>query len=153
MSQAIQKRKILPPVYLLAAALSMTGLHYFAPIRTILHTPLTYIGAGLIAVGLFIIIWPAISFGKAGTPLKPLEESTHLVTDGMYRFTRNPIYLGMTTILLGIAVLFGTVSPFFLVPIFVLTIQNRFVVLEEALLESTFGDEYIEYKGRVRRWL
>ena len=147
------KPKILPPVYLLVAALLMAGLNYFVPIHPILTAPITYLGAGLIAFGIFIVVWPAATFGKVGTPIKPLEESTHLVTNGMYRITRNPMYLGMVAILLGIAVLFGNITPFVIVPIFAWLIQTRFVNLEEPLLEETFGDEYARYKQKVRRWL
>ena len=147
------KPKILPPVYLLAAALLMVGLNYFVPIQTILTAPITYFGVGLIAFGIFIVVWPAATFGKVGTPIKPLEESTQLVTNGMYRITRNPMYLGMVAILLGIAVLFGNITPFVIVPIFAWLIQTRFVKLEEALLAETFGAEYTRYKQQVRQWL
>ena len=146
-------QKILPPVYLLIAVLLMSGLNYFTPLRTILAAPITYLGIGLIILGFLIVIWPAASFGRAGTPIKPFEESTYLVTDGMYRVTRNPMYLGMVVVLLGVAVLFGTASPFLLVPVFGWIIQTKFVAFEEVLMEETFGDEYIEYKKRVRRWL
>jgi protein-S-isoprenylcysteine O-methyltransferase Ste14 len=146
-------RKILPPVYFLAAVLLMVGLNYFVPLQTILNAPITYLGIGIIAFGLFIIMWPAVTFGKVGTPIKPFEGSTHLVTNGMYRITRNPMYLGMVVVLLGIAVLFGNTSPFLVAPMFGWLIQTKFVKLEEALLEKTFGDEYFRYKQRVRRWL
>ena len=145
--------KILPPVYLLIAVLLMAGLNYFTPLHTILAAPVTYLGIGLIVLGFLIVIWPAASFGRVGTPIRPFEESTDLVTNGMYRVTRNPMYLGMVAVLLGVAVLFGSASPFLLIPIFGWIIQTKFVKFEEVLLEETFGDEYIEYKGRVRRWL
>ncbi len=146
-------RKILPPVYFLAAVLLMVGLNYFVPVQTILNAPITYLGVGMIAFGLFIVMWPAVTFGKAGTPIKPFEGSTHLVTNGMYRITRNPMYLGMVVVLLGIAVLFGNASPFLIAPMFGWLIQTKFVKFEEALLEKTFGDEYLRYKQKVRRWL
>ena len=135
------------------AVLLMAGLNYFTPLHTILTAPITYLGVALITAGLLIVIWPAVSFGKVGTPIKPFEKSTNLVTNGMYRVTRNPMYLGMIVILLGVAALFGTASPFLLVPIFGWIVQTKFVKLEEALLEKSFGDEYVEYKRRVRRWL
>jgi protein-S-isoprenylcysteine O-methyltransferase Ste14 len=71
----------------------------------------------------------------------------------MYRVSRNPMYLGMVVVLLGIAVLFGNISPFISIPIFVWLIQKNFIRLEEAALEKTFGDEYREFKNVVRRWL
>jgi len=131
----------------------MASLNYFTPLHTILTAPITYIGLGLIIFGFLIVIWPAASFGRVGTPIRPFEESTYLVTNGLYRVTRNPMYLGMVIVLLGVAALLGTASPFLLVPIFGWIIQTKFVKFEEALLEETFGDEYIEYKSRVRRWL
>ncbi len=146
-------RKILPPVYFLAAVLLMVGLNYFVPVQTILNAPITYSGAGMIAFGLFIVMWPAVTFGKVGTPIKPFEDSTRLVTNGMYRITRNPMYLGMVVVLLGIAVLLGNASPFLIAPMFGWLIQTKFVKFEEALLEKTFGDEYLRYKQKVRRWL
>ncbi len=84
---------------------------------------------------------------------KPFEHSTHPITGGMYKVSRNPMYLGMVVILLGIAVLFGSISPFISIPVFIWLIQSNFIRLEEAALEETFGDEYREYKTRVRRWL
>lgn len=63
------------------------------------------------------------------------------------------MYLGMVVILLGIAVLFGSISPFISIPVFIWLIQSNFIRLEEAALEEIFGDEYREYKTRVRRWL
>lgn len=119
------RRKILPPVYFLAAVAIMASLHYLAPIGIILRPPITYLGVLLIAIGLGVVGWPAAAFGRVGTPIKPFENSTHLVTGGMYRVS----------------------------PIFVWLIQKNFIRLEEAALEETFGDEYREYKNVVRRWL
>ena len=151
--QMSHRRRILPPVYFLAAIAIMAGLHYLAPIGIILRPPITYLGVLLIAIGLGVVGWPAAAFGRVGTPIKPFEDSTHLVTGGMYRVSRNPMYLGMVVVLLGIAVLFGNISPFISIPIFVWLIQKNFIRLEEAMLEKTFGDEYREYKNVVRRWL
>jgi protein-S-isoprenylcysteine O-methyltransferase Ste14 len=119
----------------------------------LLHPPITDLGALLIAIGLGVLVWAAATFARVGTPIKPFEESTHLVTRGMYRVTRNPMYLGMVVFLLGIAVLFGTISPFIPIPLFVWLIQTNIIRFEEAALERTFGDEYKEYKQKVRRWL
>ncbi len=145
--------KVLPPVYFLVTVVTMAGLHFLAPIGMILHSPATYLGALLIVVGFAIVVWVFAAFGKVGTPTKPFKESTHLVTGGMYRVTRNPMYLGMVVTLLAIAVLFGTISPYIPIPLFVSLIQTNFIRFEEAALERIFGDEYKEYKKRVRRWL
>ncbi len=146
-------RKILPPFYFLAAVATSAGLHFLAPIALILHAPLKYLGALLITIGLGVVVWAAAAFDSVGTPIKPFEESTQLVTGGMYRLTRNPMYLGMVIVLFGIAILFGTISAFFPIPLFVWLIQTNFIGFEETALERTFGDEYRKYKKTVRRWL
>lgn len=145
--------KIIPPVYFLVTVVTMAVFNYFAPIKNILHPPVTYSGAIFIVIGLIITTWSAVLFGKAGTAIKPFEESTHMVTQGMYQLTRNPMYLGMVVFLIGVALLFGTLTPFILIPIFILLIQTIFINNEEIVMEKTFGNEYREYKERVRRWL
>jgi protein-S-isoprenylcysteine O-methyltransferase Ste14 len=146
-------KKIIPPVYFLITIVIMATFDYFVPIGSILYPPVTYSGAILIAIGFIIVVWSAALFGKAGTPIKPFEESTQLVTGGMYQVTRNPMYLGMVLILVGIALLFGTISPFIPIPFFIWLIQTIFIFNEEIVMEETFGDEYKEYKKKIRRWL
>jgi protein-S-isoprenylcysteine O-methyltransferase Ste14 len=92
-------------------------------------------------------------FSKAGTPVVPFERSTALVTDGSYRLTRNPMYVGMVMILAGIALLLGTVGPWLPIPLFVWVMRSSFIIREERFLEELFGQQYLAYKSRVRRWL
>ena len=92
-------------------------------------------------------------FSRAGTPVVPFERSTALVTNGSYRFTRNPMYVGMVMILAGIAVMLGTAGPWLPIPLFVWIIRANFIIGEERFLEQLFGQQYIAYKSRVRRWL
>lgn len=99
------------------------------------------------------MIWAVQLFKKKETTHDPTETPTALVTTGPYLFTRNPMYLGMTSILLGIALFIGTI-PLFLAPIaFVITINATFIPREEKILENFFGREYLEFKNKVRRWL
>ncbi|MGH8742056.1 MAG: methyltransferase family protein, partial [Burkholderiales bacterium] len=70
-----------------------------------------------------------------------------------YRFTRNPMYLGMSGALLGAAVYLGSLTPFVVVPAFMALLADRFIAPEEAFLERAFGQAYLDYKARVRRWL
>ncbi len=92
-------------------------------------------------------------FERAGTTHKLSGESTALVIEGPFRWSRNPLYLGLTLIVLGIAIYGGSV-PFLLVPVvFFLTLNFGFVPWEEGRLETTFGDPYRAYLQEVRRWL
>ena len=110
-------------------------------------------GALSLAVGFTIMIWAWKLFRMKGTAVHPFEESTHLVTHGPYRFTRNPMYSGITFILLGIAFFAGT-PPAFLAPLlFLITIHRIFIPYEEKKMETRFGKEYLDFKRRVRRWL
>lgn len=149
----MSERRVIPPVYFLATLLAMTALHVLLPVARFLEAPISYSGVLFVIAGLAIAGVAAGSFAKAGTPVVPFETSTTVVTTGLYRYTRNPMYLGMILVLLGVALLYGTVTPLVPIPVFAWIIQTRFVLPEEAFLEELFGDEYLEYKSRVRRWL
>jgi protein-S-isoprenylcysteine O-methyltransferase Ste14 len=110
-------------------------------------------GVALIGAGLTLILWAAGLFRRTGTGIVPFSESTALVTNGPYRFTRNPMYLGMATILLGAAAVMGSPTPLFGPIAFIAIITTRFIVPEEAHMERAFGASYLELKRRVRRWL
>jgi protein-S-isoprenylcysteine O-methyltransferase Ste14 len=83
----------------------------------------------------------------------PFSDATVLVTAGPYRFTRNPMYLGMAGILAGTAIWLGSITPWLVLPAFMRLIAERFIAPEEAMLERAFGSRYREYCAAVRRWL
>ena len=146
-------RKIIPPFYFFASMVLMVGLHHHQPIVQIISEPVSYTGVILIITGFVMISWGANAFRKAETPVKPFEQSTTLVLHGLYRYTRNPMYLGFIIILCGSGILLGSLFPFLVIPVFFLIIQEGFIKHEELFLGNIFGDEYREYKSRVRRWL
>lgn len=150
---ALPKRRLFPPHFLLLAIFAMVALHLWLPIRTLLDRPWTFAGFVPFLLGGALGVRAARLFDRERTPVRPFEPSTRLVLDGPYRFTRNPMYLGMVALLLGLAVLLGSLSPFVVPLLFALFIQARFIVPEEAMLERLFGAEYVAFKGRVRRWL
>ena len=127
--------KIRPPVIACLYLLIALGLHYLLPRVTIIHTPYRFLGILMLAVGIFH---------------KP---PTVLVTTGILRFSRNPMYLGVSLVLLGIAVLVGTLPLFFVPVAFLLTMHIVFIPREEEIMERIFGQAYRDYKNRVRRWL
>jgi hypothetical protein len=92
-------------------------------------------------------------FKERGTTVKPFERSTALVTTGVFALSRNKMYLGMVLILLGVAVLLGTAAPFAVFGPFALWLDVRFIRTEERMLAETFGDDWLSYRSRVRRWL
>ena len=153
MAEPPQRRRILPPVYFLCALAAMVLLDRFLPLATLIEPPLTYLG--WLPFGLAVAVALAVNwqFKKAGTPIKPFQVSTALVTTGPFAYSRNPIYLGMIVGLLGIFVVLGSLSPLFVVPLFAYLIRTRFIAVEEPMLEQAFGAAYADYKSRVRRWL
>jgi protein-S-isoprenylcysteine O-methyltransferase Ste14 len=145
--------RMYPPMYLGLSILLMVGLHRFAPVMQLIDWPLRYVGGAIIIVSLLVGLTARIMFARAGTAIKPFEESKKLIVVGPYRFTRNPIYLSMTALLVGTAVLLGSLTPFLVVPAFFFIIKRDFVPVEEAMLAKTFGAEFDAYRARVRRWL
>ena len=110
------------------------------------------VGAVLFAVGAVIAGWGLVLFGKAKTTTVPGKLSGKLVTWGPYRFTRNPMYVGLVLAYLGEAGLLKQVWPVVLLPFTVAYINWTVIPVEEAKLEEAFPDEYKEYRLRVRRW-
>ncbi len=148
-----QNRKIVPPAYLLLTIVLMALMDRFMPLFMWIEPPLSFVGSLLVLLGLVIIVAPAIAFSRAKTGIVPFDEATSLVTTGFYRITRNPMYLGMIMLLLGGACLFGSLGALIPIPLFIWIIRQQFILGEERFLEATFGDEYLAYKKRVRRWL
>ena len=148
-----QARKVLPPVYFFASLLLMLGLHYVLPGPRIISGSARYLGIVLMGASLGFGLWARMLFVQVGTTVKPFQESSELVVQGPFHVTRNPMYLSMTTLLLGVAVLLGSLTPFFVIPCFVLIINRRFIPVEEGMLEQRFGESYRSYKARVRRWI
>jgi protein-S-isoprenylcysteine O-methyltransferase Ste14 len=146
-------RMLVPPVYFLVALLLMGFFHRIVPGAYLIQAPYRYGGVVLVGLALGLIVWAAFLFRRAGTNIRPYLPSTALVLSGPYKFTRNPMYLGMAGVLLGTAVFMGSLTPFVVIPAFMALISERFIVPEEAKLEAAFGRDYLEYKARVRRWL
>lgn len=145
--------KLIPPVYFLAAVLVMIALHYYWPLAYWLADPYTYIGAVPILAGLWLAGSGAYYFRKLKTPIRPFERPTALVVEGPFKYTRNPMYLGLVLILLGTGIWLGSATPFLAIPPFIWLLRERFIKVEERSLERLFGARYRDYKGRVRRWL
>ena len=97
--------------------------------------------------------WFMRTIEKAGTPIRTDRPVERLVTDGPFRYTRNPGYLGLAMLYAGIAVLRNSLWAILLLPVVVCVIQREVIGREERYLERTFGEEYLAYKARVRRWV
>jgi len=146
--------KIPPPVWALAmllAAYTMQRGFAWAGIVYFSSLPLAIV---LAAIGIGLAVWGRLTFAAAGTEIIPASATNKkLVTIGPFRFTRNPMYLGLSTLSLGIAFYAGTL-PFFAIPILLFVLCNFvFIPFEEAKMQRQFNDQYTEYLRRVRRWI
>src|SRR5688572_29146062 len=110
--------------------------------------------ATILMVVLFLLLDGGATrlFRRNDTPMLPWQASRKLVTDGPYRFTRNPMYLGMACLYVGIIFAFGLMWGLLCLPIVLLAIDRLVVAREEPYLERAIGDEYRAYKSDVRRW-
>lgn len=148
------EHKIPPPFVGLALALVMWflltpfGLSEVSTLRKGLAIALGIAGLGLDAMGL-------LAFYRAKTTVNPLRpgRASSLVTTGVYRITRNPMYLGLALLLCGLAALIGS-GPAFLGPLLFMAYITRFQIIpEERVMVAKFGDDYTSYCRQVRRWL
>lgn len=145
--------RLVPPVYFLLALGISLALDRWLPVTRVVPQPWHWLGLALLAPALALVVPGARALARRGTTLHPFGEPTALVTDGPYRYSRNPLYLGLALLLLGAAIFLGSVTPFLVVPGFMAAIGVSFIRREEAALSATFGERYTEYRRRVRRWL
>jgi len=146
-------KKIQPPAYFLVALLLMAVLHLLLPLYAMTSFPWNLVGFVPIGVGTNLNILADRSFKVHNTTVKAFQRSSALVTDTVFKFSRNPMYLGMVLILVGIAVLMGSVAPWIIVLLFILLLDRIFIRPEEVMLDEIFGSPYQVYRNRVRRWI
>lgn len=145
---------ILPPpvIYLLFLAAAWL-LESVLPIALPRNLWTHYLGWGLIDAGVLLMLWAGLLMLWRRTTVNPYGKPAKLLEEGPFGFSRNPIYLADSLIYCGIALLWGTLWPWLLLPALVFTMQRGVIVHEERLLTQLFGDDYLAYCGRVRRWL
>lgn len=112
-----------------------------------------YIGVLIFILGLSMTFTSFYLFRKNKTPILPGQKPTFMVVSGAYKFTRNPMYLGVTMALAGVAVYIGNLLAFISPIIFFMATNFFYVPREEKLMEQLFGKKYLDYRKKVRRWL
>jgi protein-S-isoprenylcysteine O-methyltransferase Ste14 len=147
--------KIPPPVYALGIAALMWLLNRYFPVFNWISSPWNKIGLAIIVLAIALDSSSLFLFFKKHTTVNPMhpDHTKSLVTEGLYRFTRNPMYVGLLVILTGFAIYLGSVTPFLLLPLFYWLITTQQIRPEERILEEKFGQQYLDYKKRVKRWL
>lgn len=147
--------RIPPPLVALAFALLSYGLGRLI-LLGVLSLPLqSAVAAALAGLGLVIIVISVREFMRVKTTVNPIkiDEASALVTSGPFGFTRNPMYLGMLLILTGIAVWLGQLSGLIALPLFIAYITRFQIMPEEAVMRQIFGDAFVAYSRKTRRWI
>ena len=147
--------KIPPLVTGFVIVIRMWLVSWSLPAFALTFAPLRAVAAGFGLAGLVITGLAVLSFRKAHTTLNPMKpsSSSSLVTSGIYRFTRNPMYLGFFLALIGWALYQSNVLAFLFLPAFIFYMNRFQIEPEERALTALFGQEFVEYASRVRRWL
>lgn len=147
--------KIPPPVVMVLLGAVVYGVASLLPALSFEFALRTTLSIALVLAGLALNILPALAFLRAGTTFNPLRpaSATSLVTSGIYRHTRNPMYLGDSVILLGWALYLGNAAAFVAVPAFMLYITRFQIQPEERYLSARFPEAYASFCKRTPRWL
>jgi protein-S-isoprenylcysteine O-methyltransferase Ste14 len=142
-----------PPLIYLAGLAVGFGLEALLPGASLPGAVQWVAGGLLVVVGAALLASFNTAFTRKGTAVEPWKPTTAIVTTGPYRLTRNPAYLGMALVYVGIALLAGAVWVLVPLPIVLAVIDRAVIAREERYLERSFGQEYLDYKAGVRRWI
>ena len=142
-----------PPVYYIVSLLMGIGLNYFFPTKMLPTGLGLTIAILLIAISIILVIPVIIKFKTSNTPFDVRKSATVLITDGPYKYSRNPSYLSLTLLYLGFGFLLNNLWILLLVVVILPIINYLVIQREETNLEKIFGEEYRLYKASVRRWL
>ena len=143
------------PPLLLAAALGaaiLLGRLHPLPWPGVNDLPAQVIGYSLGALGVLLVAWGTVTLLRADTTLLPHKQAGRLVTRGAFGFRRNPIYMGEALMFLGLAQATGNVWMAIVAPLFAVAVLLLAILPEERHLEARFGEDYLAYKDRTRRW-
>ena len=143
--------KIHPPILLLIHLAAVYLLTKIFPL-SFEFIP-TWVGYPIVILGLVLAFGAMTQFSRAKTTVDPHGSVSTIVVDGPYRFSRNPIYVGLVCVLIGLPLALGTLWGLVLSPLFIVLMNNLVIQHEEAYLEKKFWDEYTSFKSRVRRWI
>ena len=144
--------KIHPPILTFIFIFLAFLANWMAPVQFDAQW-LSYIGFAIAIIGFLLPFFAIREFMKAKTTVDPHGSVNAIVSSGIYRFSRNPIYVGFVLMLIGFPLYSGTYWGLILAPLLIVSFNQLVIKHEEAYLEKKFGEQYTGYKSRVRRWL
>jgi len=146
-------KKILPPTFFLVCLICMVLFHWIIPIKQINIFPYNLTGILLMIFGIALSFAGSKKFKEEDTNIDTFKNPDKLLTDGLFKYSRNPMYLGFAVALLGLVIVLSTITPCFFFLLFVLITDKWYIKFEETKLIEHFGDQFFEYKSKVRRWI
>ena len=145
--------KIPPPIITLICGL---GIYFSKPLfPKYNYISIDIIAASILLLGIIILITAVLSFKRQSTTISPLqpEKASYLVVSGIFKYSRNPMYLGMVLILISMTIKFNLVGGILIIFSFIAFITKFQIIPEETVLERLFGKEFIRYKKKTKRWI
>ena len=146
-------QRLLPPKLLILTALAMMVLRVALPGAVIVPEPWNWLGLPVLCAGLALAIVASRLFKTVGTNIMTFDKPDLLVTSGPFKFSRNPMYLGMGVVVIGLALMLGSAWPLLPAAGFCIILDRWYVQFEEEKMLQTFGEDYEAYKRTVRRWI
>jgi len=144
----------LPPPFIYAGYLAAGfALQWGASLPSFGSLPAFFVGWAIALASLVIAVQGFRAFRAAKTTVRPDRPVSSLMTQGIFARTRNPLYLSLLLLYVGIGVFFGALGPVLLTPLLVFTMQHWVIAREERYLSGKFGQAYLDYRRRVRRWI
>ena len=146
-------KRLFPPTYFFICLVISALLHYSTPIVQLINYPANFLGFLFFVIGGILNIWADQLFKKNKTTVKPDEKPLVFIQTGPFRISRNPMYLGMAFLLIGAGFILGSITSFIGTVVFVISMEIRFIPMEERSMLEQFGEEFEEYRKKVRRWI
>lgn len=143
----------IPPIIYLIGLLLGLSLHYLYPVKFLPAAISVWCGLLLILMSVLLVVSAMLAFRRAGTSPDVRKPTTAISTDGIYRWSRNPMYVSLALLYLGIACWINSLSMLLLLVPVLVVVDLGVIKREERYLEIKFGDEYLRYKSQVRRWI
>lgn len=154
MTEPDRPRIIAPaPLFYLPAFVLVTGLHWFWPLPIVDHPATPWVGRAILFPGLALHLWGVLSMKRHRTPINPFLPPKMVVSSGPFRISRNPLYVGLNLVLLGLVLILNSVGGLVVILTLFAIVHFGVILPEERYLERKFGDTYSHYRQLVRRYL
>ena len=149
----MKTNKILPPRVFQIAIVAIVAIHFLLPLWYMYNSLWRFVGLIPVVFGAYLNIYSDWLIKKHNTTIKPFEKPTSLIEKGPFRYSRNPIYLGMVLVILGCSLLSGSVLSFIVPVVFAIILHFKYIIVEEEILSNQFDEIYLNYQSQVRCWI